>query len=110
MADRVRKLAHVIQKQPRDPFPRFALALELLKSGRMETSRRLFESVMALDEHYPGLAYHLGKLYHHLGENGLSRNLIQKGIREAEKNNDKHTQQELAAVLLELDSDESVQE
>ena len=76
----------------------------------METSRRLFESVMALDEHYPGLAYHLGKLYHHLGENGLSRSLIQKGIREAERNKDEHTRQELTAALLELESDESVQE
>lgn len=108
MADRVRKLLLVIQKQPRDPFPRFALALELLKSGKLETSRRLFESVMALDEHYPGLAYHLGKLYHRMGESGLSRSLIQKGIREAERNKDNHTLRELAAALLEIESDESV--
>jgi tetratricopeptide (TPR) repeat protein len=108
MADRVRKLLLFIQKQPHDPFPRFALALELLKSGKLETSRRLFESVLALDEHYPGLAYHLGKLYHQMGDIGLSRSLIQKGIRKAEEDKDDHTRQELAAALLELESDESL--
>lgn len=105
MSDRIRKLASLIRQDPTDPFPRYALALEVLKTGDLETSRRLFESVRELDNVYPGLAYQLGVLYHRLGRLDAARQRLEEGLREAERAHDDHTRRELLTVLLQVEAD-----
>ncbi|MGM0505737.1 MAG: tetratricopeptide repeat protein [Bacteroidota bacterium] len=58
---RIKQLALRVRQHPDDSFSKFALALELKKTGDVRRALALFESIRTEDPDYTGVYYHLGK-------------------------------------------------
>lgn len=99
----VKALAEFVRMNPNDAFSKFALALEMLKRDMTDKALVLFESIRRQDPDYPGLAYHLGKLYQRLGRLDEAADLFMSGIDDARRRMDQHTLGELQSALQELE-------
>lgn len=99
----VKALAEFVRRNPEDDFSKFALALEMLKRDMPDKALVLFESIRRSRPDYPGLAYHLGKLYQRLGRLDEAADLFMNGIEEARRRMDQHTLGELQAAWQELE-------
>lgn len=99
---KVSRLAKAIKKDPEDIFSKFALALELLKEGRVKKAQILFEAVLRQDPEYLGVYYHLGKLYQSIGMYDEALKLYETGIEQASKNNEIRTKSELYEAIEQL--------
>ncbi len=95
----IQRLAGFLKKNPEDSFTKFALALELLKSGEVSKARVLFESVLKQDPDYLGVYYHLGKLYERTGRLSEAAGMYKTGLMVAEKKSDTRTVIELNDAL-----------
>lgn len=96
---KIKQLARQIKNNPGDSFSKFALALEFRKEGKFKKARILFEDILTSDPEYVGVYYHLGKLYESLDRMDDARQLYEKGIGIAEKQNENHTKKELKEAL-----------
>lgn len=103
MTSNISKLAARIKENPGDSFSKFALALELLKTGERNKALLLFENVVKTDPEYTGVYYHLAKLYTDNGENKKAFDTYKKGIEVAETARDLHAKSELQSALLNLE-------
>ena len=103
MNSKISKLAARIQKDPRDSFSKFALALELLKIGEQQRALTLFRNILENDPDYVGVYYHLGKLHEDLGENNLALEIYNKGIAIATEQRDTHSASELQGAKMNLE-------
>lgn len=103
MASNIPKLAARIKENPGDSFSKFALALELLKTGDQQKALLLFENIIKTDPEYTGVYYHLAKLYTENGENKKAFDTYKKGIEVAEAARDQHAKSELQGALLNLE-------
>ncbi|CAN5188645.1 hypothetical protein BH23BAC3_BH23BAC3_08600 [soil metagenome] len=99
---KISQLAKAIRKDPDDTFSKFALALELLKQGRVEKAQLLFEAVLKQDPEYLGVYYHLGKLYQSRGMYNKALQLFEDGIKLAAKKNELRTKSELHEAIQQL--------
>lgn len=108
MASRISRLASAVKADPDDSFSKFALALELLKTGEQDKARQLFENIRSRDPEYVGVYYHLAKLYVETGENKKALETYKEGIRVASDLNDHHSKSELeeALAVLEIEMEE----
>lgn len=97
--DRIKKLAHLVRRNPADSFPKFALALELLKNNKVQKALALFESVYNQDPEYLGVYYHLGKLYESIDRNRDAEKCFREGITVAKNQNEHKTLSELTEAL-----------
>src|SRR5690625_5552523 len=82
--NKIRHFAALIRENPEESFPKFALALELLKKDDVAKARVLFESVLKQDPDYLGVYYHLGKLYESIEMTEEAETMYQQGIRSEE--------------------------
>lgn len=98
-ADKIKKLALNLKKNPDDSFSKFALALELLKIDKVSKAKVLFESILEQDPDYLGVYYHLGKLYQLLGQFDKAGSLFKKGILLAGDQHNQRTKSELREAL-----------
>lgn len=108
MSSRISQLAKRVKEHPDDSFTKFALALELLKTGDIQKPRLLFEHIAEQDPQYVGVYYHLGGLYTQLNENKKAVSTYKKGIDVAQSVGDTHAKAELMGALtnLELELDQ----
>lgn len=108
--DRVEQLLIYLSENPRDSFLQYALALEYIKKGEMETGLKYFEALVEADPDYVGTYYHLGKLYNKLGRKSDAENCYTTGLKIATKLNDQHSFAELqnakTNLSLGIDDDE----
>lgn len=95
-------LAKNVQKDPKDLFSKFALALELLKRNDVDKARLLFESVLEQDSGYLGVYYHLGKLYQSLELVDKALQIFKDGVDIADKKGDTHSKSELLEAIEQL--------
>jgi Tfp pilus assembly protein PilF len=100
--DRINKLREYLQSAPSDSFLRHALALEYVKIGDEDASRKLFESILESDPSYVGSYYHLGKLLERVGEEQLAIQWYEKGMAAAKTAGDQHSYNELQAAYEDL--------
>lgn len=108
--DRIEQLLKYLAENPKDSFLQYALALEYLKKGDLETGLHYFETLVEKDPDYIGTYYHLGKLYNKLGRRSDAENCYTKGLNIATKLNDQHSFAELqnakTNMSLGIDDDE----
>lgn len=98
----IRILATNVQRDPKDLFSKFALALELLKRNDVDKARLLFESVLKQDSDYLGVYYHLGKLYQSLEKFDQAMQMFEDGVVVATKKGDQHSKSELMEAIEQL--------
>ncbi|MDX1741686.1 MAG: tetratricopeptide repeat protein [Rhodothermales bacterium] len=101
--DRLAVLLKYLEEDPEDPFTRFALALEYLKSGNEHEALTAFEGLVSDRPDYVGTYFHLGGLYRRLGRVDSAVDVYRKGISVAEAQRDVHAKSELQSALLEAE-------
>ena len=97
--DRIDQLRKFIEANPAEPFPRYALALELKGKGDVEgAARELLELSQRVPD-YLAAYLQLGLLLQALGRNDEARATLQRGQQVARKKGDTHTLSELTSAL-----------
>lgn len=99
---RMKKLFEYLEKDPNDSFSRYAIALELLKSGKTSESISHFEELIKRDPDYIGTYYQLGKIYISTGETEKAEKIFREGISISSKSGNAHAKSELMTALNEV--------
>jgi tetratricopeptide (TPR) repeat protein len=97
--DRVAQLRKFVEAQPQDPFPRYALALELKGQGNNEGAATELQALLDRAPDYLAAYLQLGMLLQALGRAGEAREAFQRGQDLARRKGDGHTLSELTSAL-----------
>lgn len=93
------------EKRPQDPFPRYALAMELGARRDAAGAWRVLEALIADHPDYVPAYAPAGELLVELGRRQDARQLYAQGIEATIRRNDVHARQHLEALLVQVDSD-----
>lgn len=93
------------EKRPQDPFPRYALAMELKTAGDTAGAWQLFEPLIAEHPDYLASYAPAAEVAIELGQRERAREIFGKGIDAAGRRNDGHARDHLEAALAELEVD-----
>lgn len=84
------------EQNPANSFARYGLAMELVKSGQLETAVSEFKMVIQNDANYSAAYYHGGQTLEKLGRLDDARDFYRRGIAQTR---DPHARGELQAAL-----------
>ena len=102
MSTRREKIEQMLADEPHDTFLRYSLAMEFDKEGRHAESLELFQ---ALQEHTPPYVpafFMAGQQLARLGRLDEAREVLGRGIGEAQQQQDAHAATEMAEFLASL--------
>jgi tetratricopeptide (TPR) repeat protein len=102
--DRIEQLRTFIAASPREPFPRYALALELKGKGEAKAAAAELEELLRIDPEYLAAYLQLGLLLPALDRAGDASATLEKGQEVARKQGNTHTLSELTQALEDLAS------
>jgi Flp pilus assembly protein TadD len=98
--ERIRALRELRDKDPADPFPSYALAMELAKGPESEEEAvRVFRELSARTPDYVPAWFQLGMLLARRGDRTGARDAFEKGIDAAGRTGDTHAAGEIRAAL-----------
>jgi predicted Zn-dependent protease len=100
--NRLAMLEEFVAKNPKDPFPRYGLAMELRNAGRLDEARTRFAEVMKEFPDYTASYLHYGNLLVKMGEKAEAAEVMRAGIAACERKNDGHALGELESALSEI--------
>jgi predicted Zn-dependent protease len=93
------------EKRPQDPFPRYALAMELKTAQDAEGAWKVLEALIAEHPDYVPSYAPAGEILLGLGRLDQARQLYAKGIEAADRRRDVHAREHLQALLGEAEAD-----
>jgi tetratricopeptide (TPR) repeat protein len=96
---RLEILRSMVERNPRDSFSRYGLAMEHRNAGDLEAAVREFQALMAADPGYTATYYHLGQTLERLGRPDEARASYRMGIETAARQGNEHARAELQAAL-----------
>ena len=99
---RVDTLLAFINQNPKDPFPRYALALEYKSTGRLDDAWATFESLIAESPDYTAAYLHAGNTLVALGRREEAKAIYGRGIEACTRKGDAHARGELEGALASL--------
>lgn len=97
--DRLSQLRSFISARPDDPFPRYALALELKGKGDSAAAAAELQELLRRAPDYLAAYLQLAMLQQSLGREGEARASLVAGQELARKKGDSHTLSELTSAL-----------
>jgi tetratricopeptide (TPR) repeat protein len=97
--DRIAQLRKFIEGAPDQPFPRYALALELKGQGDAEGAARELQALLDRSPDYLAAYLQLGMLLAALGSAQGARATLAQGQELARRKGDSHTLSELTSAL-----------
>ena len=97
--ERINQLKKFLEEDPEDAFSAFAIGLEWLKMKELENARKAFETLLNNQPEYLASYYQLGKLYEKLKLSELAIQTLKCGMELAQRQNNRHTFNELKAAL-----------
>jgi len=100
--DRVGQLRQFVEKKPGDPFPRYALALELKNGGDAASAAEELRQLVARVPGYLPAYLQLGMLLHGLGRIVDARGAYRSGQDLARSQGNTHALGELTTALEQL--------
>lgn len=100
--DRLATFRSFIEKSPRDPFPRYGLAMELRAQGKLAEASEAFAELLAAFPSYVPAYLMAGKVEESLGRPERAADLYRRGTTEAQAKGDLHAKKELEAALDDL--------
>lgn len=103
-SNRLEHLLKYYQEDPDDPFIIYGLAMEYFNSD-LGKSKNYFEILLEDHPEYLPTYYQVAHLYEALNELTLAKEIYNKGIALAQKQNDLNTLRELKNALSELEFD-----
>jgi tetratricopeptide (TPR) repeat protein len=99
MDNRVDALRALLEQDPNNSFVRYGLAMEVARSGDLETAVAEFEALILANPDYSAAYYHGGQTLERLGRVDQARDIYERGIQATTRNGDAHTRAELQAAL-----------
>ncbi len=100
--DRIATFQTFIAKSPKDPFPRYGLAMEHKTRGELELAWAAFQELLGGFPDYVPTYLMAGGTLAALGRAGEAADVYRRGIAAAK--NDSHARGELESALAELSS------
>jgi Flp pilus assembly protein TadD len=97
--DRIAQLRKFIEGAPDQPFPRYALALELKAKGDAQGAARELRALLDGSPDYLAAYLQLGMLLASLGDAQGARTALAQGQELARRKGDSHTLSELTSAL-----------
>jgi tetratricopeptide (TPR) repeat protein len=97
--NRIDILRGMVASNPTDSFARYGLAMEYVKSSRLQDAVEEFHQLLAANPNYAAAYFHGGQALEKLGKIDDARTLYQKGIEVTTATGDLHTRSELQAAL-----------
>jgi tetratricopeptide (TPR) repeat protein len=97
--DRIEQLKKFIEQSPNEPFPRYALALELKGKGEAAQAATELQALLDRAPDYLAAYLQLGMLLQTLSRAGDAREILAKGQELARRKGDTHTLGELTQAL-----------
>ena len=97
--DRIEQLKKFIAAAPDDPFPRYALALELKGKGDAGSAATELDEVIRRRPEYLAAYLQLGMLLQTLGRTEAARATLERGQDVARQQGNTHTLSELTQAL-----------
>jgi tetratricopeptide (TPR) repeat protein len=88
-----------IASKPKDPFPRYALAMEYKNTGQLAEAREQFDVLMRDHADYVATYLHAGNTCLALGDRAAARAAFTRGIEIAGQRGDAHARGELEGAL-----------
>jgi tetratricopeptide (TPR) repeat protein len=102
--DRVATFRSLIAKSPKDPFPRYGLAMEHKSRGELEASAAAFDDLIAAFPAYVPSYLMAGGVAAALGRPEAALDLYRRGIEVATTAGDSHARGELQSALAALEA------
>jgi len=99
MTNRMEVLKTMVAQNPGDAFARYGLAMELVKTGQLESAVGEFRALLEHNPNYAAAYFHGGQVLEKLGEVELARAFYEKGVEVTERTGDQHARSELQAAL-----------
>src|ERR1700722_4580725 len=93
---RIEILQKLLDQNPENPFARYGLAMEYVKSGDLDRAVATFEDVTKTDPNYSAAYFHGGQALEKLGKLDEARDFYRRGIAVTR---DPHARSELEAAL-----------
>jgi predicted Zn-dependent protease len=100
--DRIEMLRGFITANPKDPFPRYGLALELKNRGKLDEAADEFRTLMTDFPDYTAAYLHAGNVERERGERERAGEIYQRGIDVCGRRGDGHALSELRGALTSL--------
>jgi tetratricopeptide (TPR) repeat protein len=92
-------LKAMVAQNPGDAFARYGLAMELVKTGQLESGVAEFRALLEHNPNYAAAYFHGGQVLEKLGDVEQARRLYEKGIEVTGRTGDQHARSELQAAL-----------
>jgi Flp pilus assembly protein TadD len=97
--NRIEVLTAMVAQNPADAFARYGLAMELVKTGQLETAVTEFRALLEHNPNYAAAYFHGGQALEKLGDVEQARLFYQKGVDVTGRTGDQHARSELEAAL-----------
>jgi|SRR6185437_15062574 len=99
MSERLAKLQTMLERDPKDTFLLYGIALEHKKLGNSAAAIEFLDRVIAADPGYCYAYHQKGLTCESTGDLDAARQAYQAGIAAATKKGDAHAREEIAAAL-----------
>ncbi len=99
MSERLAKLQSMLERDPKDTFLLYGVALEHKKLGDSAAAIEFLDRVIALDPGYCYAYHQKGLTYEWKGDLEAAKAAYQAGVEAATKKGDAHAREEIAAAL-----------
>jgi tetratricopeptide (TPR) repeat protein len=100
---RLEDLRSFVEAQPDNPFPRFAVAMELKNTGRLEEASQAFADLFSRAADYIPAFLQAGAVLAALGRKDEAAALYRRGAEAAGKKNEHHAKSQIEAALADLE-------
>ena len=100
--DRIATFKSFIAKSPKDPFPRYGLAMEHKTRGELDQAWVAFEELLTQFPDYVATYLMAGGTLAALGRSSEAAEIYRRGITVATQKHDSHARGELESALAEL--------
>jgi tetratricopeptide (TPR) repeat protein len=96
---RLEILKSMVQRNPRDSFSRYGLAMEYRNGGDLKGAVREFRALIAADPAYAYAYFHGGQTLERLGRLEEAAEMYRAGVEAAKAKGDEHARGEIQGAL-----------
>lgn len=103
-AERQEQLQSILVQDPRNTFARYALAMEFISSGETDSALREFRAVLDVDPNYANAFFMGAQALQQADRIPEAVQWLHDGIGCAQRSGNRHAENEMQALLEELES------
>jgi tetratricopeptide (TPR) repeat protein len=97
--NRTEVLKTMLAQDPANAFARYGLAMELVKTGELQSAVSEFRALLEHNPDYAAAYFHGGQVLEKLGDVEQARAFYEKGVEVTVRTGDQHAKSELQAAL-----------